>query len=158
MTNPSAEIRKKALDFREELRPFKNLVSVHVRTGGSLADTREKAVANPKSRFRYIYSTINNIASKIANPFKLYLTTDSTVFEEFLRSRYPPYRLVTIDYYKRGHTSGKHASEKTIKRSLLDMYIAAQAKTLIYTRRSGFSLTILYLGEYDSNWELSSKF
>ena len=157
MSNPTPAMTKIILEKRKELGPIENVLSVHIRCGGQLADTPEKQVIIPKKRVLQIPFQIEDMIKRIGNISVIYLTTDSSKTEQYLRQSLSNITIITLATYKRGHSTTNSVSEDSLRRSILDIYLAAQAKHLVYTQKSGFSATICILGNASDRLGLESN-
>ena len=156
MSNPTPAMINVILEKRNELGPLENVVAVHLRCGGYLADTKENSLFFTRKRLTQIPAQINRMIKRRKTIQVMYLTTDSTFAENYIRSKYRKMKVYSLASYQRGHTTSKSVSEDIVKRSILDLYLAAQAKHLVYTDRSSFSKTISYLGNIQDLMRLYS--
>ena len=156
MSNPTPAMTSVILEKRQELGPLENVVAVHLRCGGYLADTKENSLFFTRKRLTQIPAQINRMIKRRKTIQVMYLTTDSTFAENYIRSKYRKMKVYSLASYQRGHTTSKSVSEDIVKRSILDLYLAAQAKHLVYTDRSSFSKTISYLGNIQDLMRLYS--
>ena len=146
MSNPTPAMINVILEKRKELGPLENVVAVHLRCGGYLADSQEGSMFLTRRRLTQIPSQIKSMQKRRKTIRVMYLTTDSSFAEKYIRSQFQRMKVYSLDAFQRGHSTMKFASEDIVKRSILDLYLAAQAKHLVYTGRSSFSFTISYLG------------
>lgn len=153
LSNPTSDVSKIIIQYRNQLGDLNNLLGVHVRCGGSFADTKEKKVILKSSTFDQIPGLIRSLVN---NDTTIFLSTDSSRMEKLIRKRFPIERLFTVSTFSRGHTTAGHVSGSAIKRAILDMYLVAQADTIIYTQKSGFSNLCVSLSNANSLYEIPS--
>ena len=139
MSNPSRDVQKLILERRKKLGDRNKLIGVHVRCGGRLADMPERTTIMSQYQVKMVPLYIKQMVNKLKITPVIYLSTDSSYAESYLRNVLRKYRVVTINDFKRGHTTNLKVSEGTIKRALMDMYLVAQGNAIIYTKKSGFS-------------------
>lgn len=157
MTNPSPELTEVILRRREPLRPFDYLLGIHLRCGGQLADTPERSVMITWKQLQRIPDQICEIMQSLHKRVTIYLSTDSTKAEEFIRKSLKNVTIVTLDGYRRGHTEMNAVSDDSIKRAIVDMYLVAQAKQIVITSKSGFSAAISALGNPNHQFFIHSS-
>ena len=156
MSNPTPAMINVILEKRNELGPLENVVAVHLRCGGYLADTKENSMFFTRKRLTQIPAQINSMIKRRKTIPVMYFTTDSTFAENYIRSKYRKMKVYSLASYQRGHSTSKSVSEDIVKRTIFDLYLAAQAKHLVYTDRSSFSKTISYLGNIQDLMRLYS--
>ena len=163
IANPTPDVQRLILQKREEFQK-QRWIGVHIRCGGSLADTKEKVVMIPPSRLATVPQQIQSFVEKNYKQMKhdntaitLYLSSDSSTVENLVRKELKEYQVITITDFKRGHTHMRAVSENSIRRALVDMYLVAFADVVIATSRSGFSEAIITLGNPTYVYKLKSN-
>ena len=89
-------------------------------------------------------SHIRRIAQLIKQPIQnitIFLSTDSSIAEKFLKIVLADYRVHVFNPFRRGHTTGGRANYLTIQQAIVDMYLLSQVKAFISTSYSGFSMS-----------------
>ena len=157
MSNPTPAMTNVILEKRNELGPLENVVAVHLRCGGQLADTQEKFVFVSMERLICFPSPIKEFLQQQQSIQNMYLTTDSTVAEEYIRLSFQKMKVYSLASYQRGHSTRHYVTNDTLIRSILDMYLAAQAKHLVYTDKSSFTAAISILGNAPDRLCLKSE-
>ena len=153
LSNPTPDVSSTIVQYRHRLGDLNHLLGVHVRCGGSFADTKERKVILESSTFDQIPELIRSLVN---NDTTICLSTDSSRMEKLIRKRFPIERLFTVSTFSRGHTTAGHVSGNAIKRAILDMYLVAQADTIVYTQKSGFSDLCVSLSNAHSLYESPS--
>ena len=157
MSNPTPAMTSVILEKRNELGPLENVVAVHLRCGGYLADTQEDFVFISRRRLTQIPAQINSMIKRRKTIQVMYLTTDSTVAEEYIRLSFQKMKVYSLASYQRGHSTRHYVTNDTLIRSILDMYLAAQAKHLVHTDKSSFTAAISILGNAPDRLCLKSE-
>ena len=157
MFNPIPAITNVILEKRKELGPLENVVAVHIRCGGQLADTQEEFVFVSMERLICFPSQIKELLQQQQSIQNMYLTTDSSVAEEYIRLSFQKLKVYSLASYQRGHSTRHYVTNDTLIRSILDMYLAAQAKHVAYTDKSCFTAAISILGNAPDRLCLKSE-
>ena len=157
MSNPTPAMINVILEKRRELGPLENVVAVHIRCGGQLADTQEEFVFVSMERLICFPSQIKELLQQQQSIQNMYLTTDSSVAEEYIRLSFQKMKVYSLASYQRGHSTRHYVTNDTLIRSILDMYLAAQAKHLVYTDKSSFTAAISILGNAPDRLCLKSE-
>ena len=157
MFNPIPAITNVILEKRKELGPLENVVAVHIRCGGYLADSQEGSMFLTRRRLTQIPSQIKSMLKRRKTIRVMYLTTDSSVAEEYIRLSFQKMKVYSLASYQRGHSTRHYVTNDTLIRSILDMYLAAQAKHLVYTDKSSFTAAISILGNAPDRLCLKSE-
>ena len=157
MSNPTPAMTSVILEKRNELGPLENVVAVHIRCGGQLADTQEEFVFVSMERLICFPSQIKELLQQQQSIQNMYLTTDSSVAEEYIRLSFQKMKVYSLASYQRGHSTRHYVTNDTLIRSILDMYLAAQAKHLVYTDKSSFTAAISILGNAPDRLCLKSE-
>ena len=157
MSNPTPAMTSVILEKRNELGPLENVVAVHIRCGGQLADTQEDSLFFTRNRLTQLPAHINSMIKRRKTIQVMYLTTDSTFAENYIRSKYRKMKVYSLASYQRGHSTRHYVTNDTLIRSILDMYLAAQAKHLVYTDKSSFTAAISILGNAPDRLGLRSE-
>lgn len=154
-TNPSQELISIILENRKKLGPYHDLIGAHVRCGGNLADSKEGVYWIDRNGLSRVPFTFRKAIRKLKlKPKKLtvYLATDSSAAEEFLRETLI-LKIVSFDSYKRGHTTSA-TDDSVYQRAIIDMYLVSQASVIIYTHVSGFSEAVLSIAKTGTSFVL----
>lgn len=142
MLNPIEETIDTILQQSEQLGPKQNVLGLHIRSAGKLADRKERVAMITPEILVQIPQRIRRMIALMHVPMEnvvIYLSTDSTVIERFLREIFADVRIVVYNPFRRGHTTGGGANYFTIQQAITDMFMIAQADTAMYTLHSGFS-------------------
>ena len=145
MLNPLPETINIINDYSLLLGPKHKVLGMHLRCAGYLADRKEQIAMITPDVLIQIPKRMQSMMSQMYvahNSIVIFLSTDSTAVEIFLKRIFADYRIIVYNPYPRGHTTGNNANYLTIQQALVDMYLISQAKTIIYTKSSGFSEAI----------------
>lgn len=157
IANPTSEVMNAILNKRVELEPISNLLGIHLRCGGELADTKEVATVISWKQLETIPKQIESVASEIGKNITIYLSTDSSKAEEFIRNSLPDYTIITLTSYHRGHTTLKTVSDDSLKRAIIDLFLLSQTRQCMITQNSGFSETAVVLGAIPHKYIIHSS-
>lgn len=157
IANPTPELTNMILDKRVELEPLSNVLGIHLRCGGSLADTKEVSTVVTRKQLETIPNQIKSVISGIGQNITIYLSTDSSKAEEFIRNSLPDYSIISLTSYRRGHTTLKTVSEDSLKRAIIDLFLLSQTKQCMITQNSGFSETAVVLGGIPHKYVIHSS-
>ena len=145
MLNPIEETIQTIHEQSALLGPKENVLGLHIRCAGRLADRKERVAMITPVVLLQIPQRIRKMIDLMNVPMKqvvMYLSTDSTVVERYLREIFADMRIVVYNPFRRGHTTGGAANYLTIQQAITDMFLISQAKTIMYTSFSGFSEAI----------------
>lgn len=148
LTNPLEETIQVIKEESEKIGPKERVLGMHIRCAGKLADRKERVAMVTPDVLLQIPNRIRKMMLVIGKPYDditLYLSTDSTVVERYLRTIFADYRVIVFNRYRRGHTTAGAANYLTIQQAIIDMYLLSQAKSVMYTSSSGFSEAIRHL-------------
>ena len=123
-------------------------IGAHVRCGGILADTHEGTAMVTLPILQTIPERIVNITRSLGisnETVTLYVSTDSSYAFNYLNASLPTWRVVTTTLYKRGHVEFDNA-DVVVKRSLIELFIMSQLRSVLLTSASAFSRTIREMG------------
>lgn len=159
MFNPIPAITNVILEKRKELGPLENVVAVHIRCIGQLADVQEQTTLISMERLVCFPSQIKEFLQQQQQQSiqVMYLTTDSSVAEEYIRLSFQKMKVYSLVAFQRGHSTRDLVTNDTLIRSILDMYLAAQAKHVAYTDKSCFTAAISILGNAPDRLCLKSE-
>lgn len=149
LLNPTPDLITTILWNKRELIPD-GMIGAHIRCGGLLADTHEGTAMVTLPILHTIPSHIVNITKSLGihnETVTLYVSTDSSYAFHYLNSSLPSYRIVTTTLYKRGHVEFDNA-DIVVKRSLIELFLMSQLRTVLLTSASAFSRTIREMGSY----------
>ena len=150
--NPSPSLMKEIEKERYRIGLAENQVGVHIRCAGFLADTHEGVAIVTPAILATIPNRIEGMLNRSAIPRSLayvYLSTDSSIaFKNISDSMYPVSIKCTALYH-RGHSTDSRASDISIRRSLLELFLISQSKSVLLTANSGFSLLIDWMNTYN---------
>ena len=139
LTNPTYNTTTLIFKKQSELISPSQVIGVHIRSGGKTADSKERKVIMDPSTFHTLPQRINKVVESFGDEYMIYLSTDSSRLDKMIVNAFPKGKVVTTSVFTRGHTTFPSVSEDTIQRALVDMYMVAYAKTIVYTQKSGFS-------------------
>ena len=159
MSNPTPAMINVILEKRKELGPLENVVAVHIRCIGQLADVQEQTTLISMERLVCFPSQIKEFLQQQQQQSiqVMYFTTDSSVAEEYIRLSFQRMKVYSLVAFQRGHSTRDLVTNDTLIRSILDMYLAAQAKHLVYTDKSSFTAAISILGNAPDRLCLKSE-
>lgn len=126
------------------LEPMENVLGIHIRCAGLLADQKERVAMIRSIELVQLPSHIRRIAQLIKQPIQnitIFLSTDSSIAEKFLKIVLADYHVHVFNPFRRGHTTGGRANYLTIQQAIVDMYLLSQVKAFISTSYSGFSMS-----------------
>ena len=126
------------------LEPMENVLGIHIRCAGLLAYQKERVAMIRSIELVQLPSHIRRIAQLIKQPIQnitIFLSTDSSIAEKFLKIVLADYRVHVFNPFRRGHTTGGRANYLTIQQAIVDMYLLSQVKAFISTSYSGFSMS-----------------
>jgi len=148
LLNPSPEIIGNINSFKKKHFCEKDILGIHIRTGGCIANFQEKismmTVKQIQQFPKYIMNVIsnNNLQPKTTT---IFLSTDSDRVEDYLRNTLDSdIEIITSQIYMRSHSRGK-AISNAVKGAITDLYLLAHSKVLITCSGSGFSKIAYYL-------------
>ena len=115
-------------------------LSVHIRCGGLLADYQEHIAMISEQQ---LPSVAHFIARLIRNQHipeeitpSIYLSTDSTKAEQYIRSSLQSYHVYSFNN-TRGHTTS--GSFSSLHSTLVDLFMLCKSERFLGTRKSSFS-------------------
>lgn len=135
---------KTIVDTTTSLFQGRNVLGVQVRCAGRLSDNAEYAVKLDEKDLEKVPKMVRAAASQLPTKIVM-LSTDSKVAEKKLKASLKSFRVVTVKSFTRGHTTQHKASDDTIRRALVDMYLLSQSQQLLVTQTSGFGEVAFYL-------------
>ena len=106
-----------------------------------MADYRERREMSSLEDLIRLPSYIQDVMNKtgmIAESTLIYISTDSTIAEKYLRRTIgQTYHILSANIFKRSHSSFD-LNVDVVKRNLIDLYLLAECDTLIFCAGSGF--------------------
>lgn len=136
---------------------FKNVTTIHIRSGGALANHKERACWVTEDGLPKLVKDIDSILSRNKLGRSLYLTTDSDIVYSYVRQHLKNVRFLTLNMYKRDHTTGS-LNDVIYRSALFDLYVAAQGSSLLYSMNSGYSNAIRSLSYTRRSYLLPTTF
>ena len=148
LLNPFPDMVKTIVVAKHSLFHEQSVLGVQVRCAGLLSDNAEYAVKLDKEDLKMVPKMVRLASYPLRNKkMVVLLSTDSKVAEEKLKASLQSFHVVTVKSFKRGHTTKHKASDDTIRRALLDLYLLAQSQALLVTQTSGFGEVAFYLSD-----------
>lgn len=145
ISNPSNELQEAILHQQQIMEPTNEVIGVHLRCGGQLADYKETPYWISPRELTEIPGIINAFYYKhhLHRKPSIYLSTDSSKAESYLRKIMTNFTIYTLNHtvFERGHTCGKSKSI-FVRSSLVDMYTVAETGYHIISYGSGFSAAV----------------
>ena len=156
--NPSDEIQEQVFQQLELLQPLRNTIGMHLRCAGSLADSRESiywVAPDELPRVAHIIKRVTRYL-KLKNPI-FYLSTDSSIAEQFLRNELKSYKFFTLNKkYKRGRCQMKCSDDVRVA-IFVDLFTVAQLNSQFYMSSSGYSFVIRSLANANYTYTLGFR-
>ena len=148
LLNPSTELQTVIQNSKRLLFTRKYVLGVQVRMGGCLADYHEKAQMMTMAQLRDYPNTIVTVMRKWnydSNNTVIYLSTDSTYAENYIRQKLGPnYEIGVTRTFKRSHSrTSAQGNDEPLKNALVDLYLLADTDALIVCKESTFGLAAL---------------
>lgn len=151
--NPSEDIMRRLMYFG---RPFFNdkVLSIHIRTGGYLANFQERAYWLTQEELPHIGNWINELIVKQSLPRKIYLTTDSDNVMNYLKNN------INATFVSNPHLIRSHSRDlrkDAFKGAIYDLFANALCSHHIITPHSGYSRLISYIADSSDTYKLNVK-
>ena len=148
LLNPSTELQNVIQNNKRLLFTRKYVLGVQVRMGGCLADFHEIAQMMTMAQLRALPNTIVTMMQKWnydSNNTVIYLSTDSTYAENYIRQKLgPKYEIGVSKTFKRSHSrTSAQGNDEPLKNALVDLYLLADTDALIVCKESTFGLAAL---------------
>ena len=148
LLNPSTELQNVIQNNKRLLFTRKYVLGVQVRMGGCLADFHEIAQMMTMDQLRALPNTIVTMMRKWnydSNNTVIYLSTDSTYAENYIRQKLgPKYEIGVSKTFKRSHSrTSAQGNDEPLKNALVDLYLLADTDALIVCKESTFGLAAL---------------
>lgn len=132
-------------------------VGMHIRSGGALANRKEKGYWIEERDLLSLTAFINSTMNiKHLSP-SIFLSTDSDLIDFFLRVSLPNFHFLSRMSFMRYHTTANSSSD-ALTGALFDAFVCANSKHFFYTRSSGYSILIKTLGSMNSHFILPTTF
>lgn len=152
--NPPKDTQELVL---EQLKSFpKSYTTVHIRSGGKLANHKEVGYWMTKKDVPRVSTFVKNTIRANHFPDTVFLSTDSDYIERYLRKKEKMNLLQRMPVLRDHSTS--NASVDALKGSLFDLFIAVQSSHLICTKWSSYSELITIMGNYRKSILLPTSF
>lgn len=148
LLNPSSEVISTIQKEREVIGLPQYQIGVHVRCGGTLSDVPEAVAMVTPAILETIPNRIRQLIRESSIPHEhvfVFLATDSAAAAKRLSRRLAPIQVKTVDVYSRGHTDSRIIREDGLRRSLIEIFLMAQSRTLLLSSNSGFSGLIKWI-------------
>ena len=156
--NPSDEIQEQVFQQLELLQPLRNTIGMHLRCAGTLADSKEKVywvAPNELPRVAHIVKRVTHYLN-VKNPI-FYLSTDSSIAEQFLRNELKGYKFFTLNKkFKRGRCRTE-CSNNVRMAVFVDLFTVAQLNSQFYMSSSGYSFVIRSLANANYTYTLGFR-
>lgn len=115
----------------------KTIIGFQLRTGGTVANTNEKATFIPEAHLPQIAMKIK----KMINPkTAVYVSTDSNLVLTFIQ-KFTQNRIYFMNTFKRGHSSplfNKDTAEESTEGAICDLGVLSFSKQLYFTQFSSY--------------------
>ena len=147
LLNPSQDVIQAILDFRAKHFEGKTVFGIQIRMGGCWSNFNEKLSMMTVEELKKIPSIIRNAMSEYKyNPVNtvLYLSTDSTHVESFMKHSLYDYSIITSTEFSRSHSRTLSDSE-SLKGALMDIFLLADSDSLFVCKGSGFGRMSKYM-------------
>ena len=166
LLNPSPDVIQVIQDFRKKNFEGKTVFGIQVRMGGCWSDSNEKLSMMTIDELKKIPSIIRNAMSeyryKPANTV-IYLLTDSTHVEFFIKRSLSDYSIITSTEFSRS-SSRTLSNTDSLKGALMDVFILADSDALFVCKGSGFGRISKYMTrakhiiQYDVTHRMESRY
>lgn len=140
ISNPKKDLIDQIVNATKGI-DFKSVTTIHIRSGGALANHKERACWVTKDQLPKLVKDIDYILSHNKLGRLVYLTTDSDIVYSYIRQYLKNVHFLTLNMYKRDHTTGS-PKDAIYRSALFDLYVAAQGSSLLYSMNSGYSNAI----------------
>ena len=142
LLNPIPEVQFQVQKYiHQYFLKYNHTLGIQIRTGGCLADSREKREMSSLENLIGLPDYIQEImhtTGMVANSTLIYISTDSTIAENYIRGIMGyPYHFLSADIFQRSH-SFINPTDEVMKRNLVDLHLLAECDALIYFAGSGF--------------------
>ena len=148
LLNPSIELQNVIYNNKRLLFTRKYVLGVQVRMGAWLADFHEIAQMMTMDQLRAYPNTIVTMMQKWnydSNNTVIYLSTDSTYAENYIRQKLgPDYEIGVAKTFKRSHSrTSALGNDEPLKNALVDLYLLADTDALIVCKDSAFGRAVI---------------
>lgn len=150
--NPTKELKDQIISVTAII-PFNGVTTIHVRSGGVLANTREGAYWVAPQELPRLVNTVNHWIRHHRLGRLVYFTTDSDKVDSYFRQHLQNVEFLELNVYNRSHTTGS-SKDEAFKTALFDLTVAAQGSSLLFTPRSGYSTAIRSLSQSRRQYQL----
>ena len=150
--NPAKELRDKIVSITEKV-PFNQVTTIHVRSGGVLANTREGAYWVTPQELPRLVNTVNHWIRRRKLGQLIYLTTDSDKVNSYFHQHLQNVEFLELNVYNRSHTTGS-SKDEAFRAALFDLTVSAQGSSVLFTPRSGYSTAIRSLSQSRRQYQL----
>ena len=153
MSNPNKEILHAIQVDSKEQDFHHSVVGVHIRSGGFLANIKERAYWITEKELPQLPSHLTEIVMKKSLSTIFYLTSDSDRIEKYVKTCLKNYTFITNTRYPKQHTTWG-ANDIAFKGAFYDLLITSQSSAIIYTYQSGCSDAICIMSNTDKKYRL----
>lgn len=153
LLNPNREVMNLLLKDIHTMKSQQGVVGIHVRSGGDLANRRERTRWMKKDSLPFLTQFINRTIESNHHPHTIYLTTDSDIVEMYFKEHLPHFLFLEKNPYKRGHTTSG-AKGVFIKGAIYDVIMTSQASVLFLSPSSSFSSMIRLISKSGRSYNL----
>lgn len=137
LLNPSADIQHYIRLFKEQHYRNRTVLGIQIRMGGCNADRQEQMQMMSTKTLTTFPPMIRKLLKTMKRPV-VYLATDSSFAERYLRKALKGYSIITqSEIFPRNHTSTAVTID-SIKGALVDLILLADSDYLIINKGSGF--------------------
>lgn len=150
--NPKKDLIDQIVNVTNSI-PFNNVTTLHVRSGGALANHKERAYWVTEDELPKLVNAIGSILNRYSLGRLIYLTTDSNIVDSYLRQHLRNVDFLTLNMYRRDHTTGD-SKDESFRAALFDLFVSAQGSSILYTPGSGYSTAIRFLSQSQQQYEL----
>lgn len=150
--NPNKELKDQIVRLTQDI-PFKDVTTIHVRSGGYLANKQEGACWVSQQELPRLIKAVERIMNYYKLGRYVYLTTDSDKVDAYFRQHLKNVQFISINEYSRYHTTG-NSSDEAFRAALFDLFVSAQGSSVLYTPRSGYSKAVTSLSRSGRQYQL----
>lgn len=138
---PSDRLRSAILSILQKPE-MKQCIGMQIRTGGNLANLKEKVRFLTEPRVHWYAVHINE---KYTGKETIYLSSDSDNAIQLVKLRMTNHTVITSNQFPISHSSLGNKKNKGLKRALIDMIVSSHCNPIHITQWSTFGQAIRYL-------------
>lgn len=153
--NPKKELKDQIVNITKDI-PFQNVTTIHIRSGGLLANTQEGAYWVTEDELPKLTNAVNDMINNHTLGRLIYLTTDSNKVDFYFRQHLKNVEFLTLNVYNRSHTTGQ-SKDESFRAALFDLFVSAQGSSILYSPKSGYSIAICSLSQSKRQFILPSS-